>query len=100
MCLEFLCAPLSLYCSIALCFRIVQQHRFIEQLEPLDFPDCPLGSFGLVEDHESLAFRFEIRLGDQFDDIAVFREDFHESFFQLVRFDTLFQIFDLYQGSL
>lgn len=78
--LEIFCASLSLHRSIALCSRIVQQHRLIEQFKPLDLLDRPLGSFGLVKNYESLAFRFEVRLGNEFDDIAVFREDFGESF--------------------
>lgn len=76
MCLEVFCAALSLHRSIALCSCIVQVHGLIKQFEPLDLLDCPLGSFGLIEDYESLAFGFDIRLGDQFDNIAVFREDF------------------------
>ena len=80
MCLEVFCASLSLHSSIALGFCIVQVHRLIEQFESLDLLDCPLGSFGLVKDYESLAFGFEIRLGDQFNNIAVLREDLRKGF--------------------
>lgn len=99
MCLKIFCASLFLHGSIALCSCIVQQHRLIEQFEPLDLLDCPLGSLSLIKDYESLAFCFEVRLGDKFDDIAVFREDFGKGFFELVRFDTFFQILDLYYTS-
>ena len=74
-------ASLSLHRSIAPRSRIVQQHRLIEQFEPLNFFNGSLGGFGFVKDNESLAFRFEVRLGDEFDDIAVFREDLGESLF-------------------
>lgn len=90
MYLEVFCASLSLHRSIALCSCIVQQHRLVEQFEPLNLLDRPLGGFGLVKDYESLTFRFEVSLSDKFDDIAVFREDFGEGFFKLVRFDTFF----------
>lgn len=81
MCLKVFCASLSLHGSITLCSCIVQQHRLIEQLEPLDLLNCPLSGFSLIKDYESLAFCFEVRLGDEFYDIAVFREDFREGFF-------------------
>ena len=80
MCLEVFCTSLSLYRSVAFRPCIVQQHRLIKQFESLDLLDRPFGSFGLVKDYESLAFRSEVRLSDQFDDIAVFREDFREGF--------------------
>ena len=80
MCLEVFCAALPLHRGVAFSPCIIQQHRLIEQLKPLDLLDRSLSSFGLVKDYKSLAFRFEVRLGDNVNDIAVLGENFGEGF--------------------
>lgn len=55
------------------CYR--QAHWLFENVEPLQVPDGSLRGLGVVEDNESLAFCPKVCLGNDIDDIAVFRED-------------------------
>lgn len=73
----------------------VEQHRLLEELEPLNLLDGALGRFHLVEHDEGLALGLEVRLGDEIDDIAVFREYFRQRFFELVDFNPLLQVANL-----
>ena len=59
--------------------------------------DGSLGRFHLIEYYEGLALGLEVRLGDEIDDIAVFREDLRQRFFELVDFDPLLQVANLRQ---
>lgn len=54
-----------------------------------------LGGFDILEDHESLAFGFQVLFGDEVDDGAVFGEDFCEGFFEVVDLYALFEVFNL-----
>jgi hypothetical protein len=45
-----------------------------------------------------LAFCFEVGFGNEVDDGAVFGEYFSEGNFELVRFDALFEVFDVDAG--
>lgn len=80
---------------VTLRLRKVKHHGLIEQLEPLHFLNGTLSSRNIIEYHESLPFGFQIFLCDQIDDVAVFREDFLQGFFQLVNLYSLFEILDL-----
>lgn len=55
------------------CYR--QAHWLFEDVKPLQVSNGSLRGLGVVEDNESLAFRPKIRLGNDIDDVAVFRKD-------------------------
>lgn len=61
----------------------------------MDLLDGALGRFHIIEHDEGLALGLEVRLGDEIDDIAVFREDVRQGFFELVDFDPLLQVANL-----
>lgn len=92
---QFVIAPFPSNRSIASRFRKVQHHRLIEELEPLHLFYRPGSSSRIIEDDESLAFGFEVGLGDEVDDITVLGEYFAEGFFELVDLYSLFEILDL-----
>ncbi len=88
--LEILLVTLFLHRSIAPRFSIIQLHRLIEQLKSLHFFNCLSRGFYGVENDKGLTFGFQIGFGDEVDYFAIFGEDFGQSFFELVAFDTLF----------
>jgi hypothetical protein len=70
-------------------------HRFLEELEALNFFDRSCGRRGIVEDDEGLAFGFEVGLRNEVDDVAVFGEDFAEGGFEFVDLYFFFEVADV-----
>ena len=80
---------------IALRFRVVEDHRFVEQLEPLDLLYCPFSGLHFIEDDESLTLGFDIFLGYQVDDVAIFGENFTQGLLELVDLDMFLKVLNL-----
>lgn len=93
--LKLLIPSIPQHSSIASRFRIVQNHRFIKEVEAVDFVNRAGGGFHVVEHNERLALGLQIGLRDDLDNVAIFREDLVQSDLQLIDFDSLFQVADL-----
>ena len=89
MLFELVRHPFLLHSSITPRLSVVKHHRLLEQLKALDLFDGSLGSFRIVEDNESLAFRFQVFLGYYVDDGTIFGEDLRECLFEWIDFDAL-----------
>ena len=50
-------------------------HGLVKELEAVGFVDGLLGRLGVLEDDEGLALGLQVRLGDDFDDVAILGED-------------------------
>lgn len=93
---ELLIISGPLHCRITSRFGEGQLHRLLEQLETLHFIDCLLGRLDAVKDYECLAFGLQIGLSNNIHDFAILGEEFRESFLQLVDFDTLLEVANIY----
>lgn len=80
---------------VAFRLRVIQNHRFVEQFETIDLVNRTCGRFDIVEDNECLTFRLQVGLGDDFEDVSIFREDLLQRFFELIDLDALLEISDL-----
>ena len=90
---------LAQHSGITPCLGKVKLHRFVEEVEAVDFFDGPGGGGRGIEDNKGLPFGFEVGLRDQVDDGPVFREDFCQGGFQGVRFNALFEVADVDAGE-
>lgn len=93
--LQLIIPALPQYRSITATARIIKHHGFIEQVEAIDLVDCAGRGVDVVEDDKRLPFCAEVRLGDDFEDRAVFGEELFEGFFQLGDVDAFFEVADL-----
>lgn len=96
MVLKLLLITAALDSSIGSGLRESELHRLLEELEALDFLDGLGGTVNAVEDDESLALGFQIRLCHNIDNFAIFREELSERFFQLIDLDALFEVTHIY----
>jgi hypothetical protein len=76
---------------IAPCLRIVKDHGLIEKVEAIDLINGAGRRLDVIKDDKCLSFCAKIRLRNDFEDVAVFGEDF----FELVGLDTFFKVADL-----
>jgi len=97
--LKILSIPLLLHRSIALCPRIIQYHRLVEQLKALHLFYSAGGGFCIFKNNEGLAPGSEIGFGDKVNDISIFGEDFSEGCCELFDFYAFFEVFDLERFS-
>lgn len=93
--LQLIRAPLTKHRSIAPRLRVIDDHGFLKELEAIDLVDGAGGGVDAVEDDKRLPLRLQVRLRDDLDDRAVFREDLVEGFLELVDFDAFFEVADL-----
>ena len=73
--LELFCPALSQNGCVALRFRIVEHHRLIKKLKPVDLIDCAGRGLDVVKDNERLAFGLQVGLRNNLHDIAILGED-------------------------
>ena len=95
MCLQLLRTALFQNRRITSRLRIIQDHGFFEELEPINFFDGVCSGLNIVKDNECLPLCFEVSLCDDLDYGAVFGEELCQSFLELVNFDALLQVADL-----
>lgn len=67
-------------------------HGLAEQIEAVDFLCCLLRRLRGVEDDKCLAFRLQVGLGHNVDDIAKLGEELAESILQRVDLDALLEV--------
>lgn len=60
--------------------RIIQHHGFLKEFKPINLIDSAGSRVDAIEYDERLALRFQIRLCDDLNDGAIFREDLVEGF--------------------
>lgn len=95
MSLQLILSTLPQNCRIAPRFREIQHHRLIKELEPINLINGIRSRLNTIEDDKRLALGLQVSLRDDVDDVAIFREDFFKRFFQLVDFDSFFEVADL-----
>lgn len=93
--LELISPSLAQNRRVAPRLRVVQNHRFLKQVEAIDLFDGVRGRLDVVEDDERLALGFQVRLGDDLEDGAIFGEDLFEGDLELVDFYPFFEVADL-----
>lgn len=67
-------------------------HGLLEQVEAVGLLCGLLGRVGVVIDNEGLAFRLQVCLGDDVDDIAELGEDLVQGILEGVDFDALLEV--------
>lgn len=97
--LQLIATALSQNRRIASRLRIIQHHRLLKQLEPINFLNSVRSRFYIVEDNECLALGFEVGFGDYLDDSAIFGEELFQGFLEVVNFDAFLEVADLYAIS-
>lgn len=90
-----LLAGIPFHSRVTACLSEREHHGLVEERERLDFLDGLFCRGGGVEDNESLAFGFEVLLGDEVDDGAVLREDGGKGLLEEWDLDRLFKVADL-----
>ena len=96
--LQFILPTLSQNRRIAPRLGEIQHHRLIKEVEPIDLINGIRSRLNAVEDDKCLALGLQIGLRDDVNDVAIFREDFLKRFFQLVDFDSFFEVADLVES--
>ena len=96
MALELLIVTEALHRCITTSTRERELHGSAEELKALDVVDGFLGSVDGVEDHEGLAFRLEVRLSHDIDDLAILGEELHQRLLELRDLDRLLEISAVY----
>lgn len=94
--LQLITTTLSQNRRIAPRLRIIQHHRFLKQLEPINLLDSVRSRLNIVKDDEGLALGLEVGFGDYLDDGAIFSEELFQGFFEVFDFDAFLEIADLY----
>lgn len=90
-----LLAGIPFHSRVTACLSEREHHGLVEERERLDFLDGLFCCGGGVEDNESLAFGFEVLLGDEVDDGAVLGEDGGEGLLEEWDLDGLFKVANL-----
>lgn len=67
-------------------------HGLVKELEAVGFVNGLLGRLGVLEDDESLAFGFQVRLGDDVDDVAILGEDNLQRGLERLGLDALLEV--------
>lgn len=98
MTLQLFIARRSLHKSITPRLRKRELHGLAKEVETLNILDTLLRALDVIEDDERLAFRFQVRLGDYIDDLAVLGEELCEGFDKLGGLDALFKVADVNAG--
>lgn len=93
--LQLVLSTFSQHRRIAPCLGKVQLHRLVEELEAIHLVDGAHRGVDIVENDERLAFGFQVRLGNQIDDVAILGEDLAEGFLELGRFYSLLEVFNV-----
>jgi hypothetical protein len=90
--LDFLCAAMKLYSLVTARPGYGYFHRFVEQIETLDFLDSVLCALRIVKYNESLALGLEILLCNNVYYISKFGEERAERIDKSIGFDALFEV--------
>lgn len=72
-----------------------QAHRLIKEREPVDLVDGFLRGGGAVEHDKRLALGFEVRLGDDVNDLPEFGKDGAQRFGKRFGLDALLEVLDI-----
>lgn len=75
--------------------RIIQHHRLLKQLEPINLIDSIRSRLHIVKHDKRLSLSLHIRFRDYVDNGAVFREELRQGFFEVVDFDAFLEVADL-----
>ena len=70
--LQLILTPLPQNCRITPRPRIIQHHRLLKQLEPIDLIDSIRSRLHIVEHNKRLPLGLHVRFRDYIDDGAVF----------------------------
>lgn len=93
--LQLIRPSLSKHSSVTPRLRIIQHHRLLKQLEPINLINRARRRVRTVKYDKRLSLCLQVAFRDDLDDVAIFRENLLQGFLELVDFDPFFQIADL-----